>query len=59
MKTLLEYHYETRIEALSNDLDNGYAKRMVIIEMLANQYGWKHLCEAELINKHITNIYNA
>ena len=46
-KTLLEYHYELRIESLRDDPRVNYAKRLVAIEMLANMLGWKHTCSRE------------
>jgi hypothetical protein len=59
MKTLLEHYYNVKIEALSNDLDNGYAKKLVTIEMMANEVGWKYLCDKTYISKHYVNIYEA
>ena len=59
MKTLLEHHYETRIDALRHDLDCSYGKRMIIIEMLALEKGWKFLCDTELIQHKMANIYSA
>lgn len=59
MKTLLEHHYETRIDALAHDLDCSYGKRMVAIELLALEKGWKHLCDSEAINYRMKSIYNA
>lgn len=44
-RTLLEYYYALRIAALATDEDLSYGQRMVVIELLANQYGWKHLCD--------------
>lgn len=59
MKTLREHHYETRIAALQHDLDCSYGKRMVAIELLALEKGWKHLCDSETINYKMENIYHA
>lgn len=59
MKTLLEHHYEARIDALAHDLDCSYGKRMVVIELLALEKGWEHLCDKETIIYKMENIYHA
>ena len=59
MKTLLEHYYNIKIEALSNDLDNGYAKKLVTIEMMANEVGLTFLCDSTYVSKHYVNIYEA
>lgn len=58
-KTLLEHHYELRIESLKDDPNVNYGKRLVIIEMLANEFSWKHMIEREAIEAKAVNIYNA
>lgn len=58
-KTLLEHHYTLRIEALKDDPRVNYAKRIVAVELMAAEYGWKHLCSIESINCKVENIYNA
>jgi hypothetical protein len=42
-KTLLEHHYELRLEALRDD----------------PEHGWKWLCDYETINIKMQNIYTA
>jgi hypothetical protein len=58
-KTLLEHHYELRIESLRDDSNINYAKRLVAVERLATEHGWKHLCERECIDIKLQNIYTA
>lgn len=58
-KTLLEHHYELRIESLRDDPRVNYQKRLVIVELLAKEHGWKHLCERECIDVKMQNIYTA
>jgi hypothetical protein len=43
-KTLLEHHYELRIE---------------MIRLIAKEHGWKHQCEREYIDIKMQNIYTA
>lgn len=59
MKTLREHHYETRIAALQHDLDCSYGKRMVAIELLALEKGWKYLCDKETILYKMQEICHA
>jgi hypothetical protein len=58
-KTLLEHHYELRIEALKDDPRFNYSKRLVTVELLATELGWRHLCDREYITYRLQNIYNA
>ncbi len=58
-KTLLEHHYELRIEALRDDPRVNYAKRIVVVELMAVQLGWKHLCTHEAITNRMEDIYHA
>jgi hypothetical protein len=58
-KTLLEHHYELRIELLRDDSIADYAKRIAVVERLATEHGWKHLCEGECIDINLHNIYTA
>jgi hypothetical protein len=58
-KTLLEHHYELRIESLRDDPRVNCEKRLVTVELLAKELGWKHLCERECIDIKMQNIYTA
>lgn len=58
-KTLLEHHYELRIEALRDDPRVNYAKRMITVELMAGQLGWKHICPIEAILNRVEDIYSA
>jgi len=58
-KTLLEHHYELRIESLRDDPSVNFEKRLVTVELLAKEHGWKHLCERECIDIKMQNIYTA
>jgi hypothetical protein len=58
-KTLLEHHYELRIESLCDDARINCAKRLVTVELLAKEHGWKHVCGRECIDIKMTNIYAA
>jgi hypothetical protein len=58
-KTLLEHHYELRIEALRDDPRVNYAKRLVAVERLAMNLGWKHMCDKEFIAIHMQDICSA
>ena len=58
-KTLLEHHYELRIELLRDDPNVNYGKRLVTVELLAKEHGWKHVCERECIDIKMQNIYTA
>jgi hypothetical protein len=58
-KTLLEHHYELRIESLRDDPAINYEKRLVTVELLAKEHGWKHLCERQCIDIKMQNIYTA
>jgi hypothetical protein len=58
-KTLLEYHCELRIEALRDDPRVDYPKRLVAVELLAQEHGWKHLCERKCIDVKMQDIYTA
>lgn len=58
-KTLLEHHYELRIESLKDDPRVNYAKRIVTVEMLAAEFGWKHMCSREYINYRVMDICGA
>jgi hypothetical protein len=56
-KTLLEHHYELRIESLRDDYSVDYAKCLVTVELLAKEHGWKHMCERKCIDIKMQNIY--
>ena len=56
-KTLLERHYELRIESLRDDSIVDYTKRLAVVERLATEHGWKHLCEGKCIDIKLQNIY--
>jgi hypothetical protein len=58
-KTLLEHHYELRIESLRDDPSVNYQKRIATVEYLAKEYGWKHLCERKYIDIKMQNICTA
>jgi hypothetical protein len=58
-KTLLEHHYELRIESLRDDPRVDYSKFLNTIEALAKENGWRHLCERECIDIKMQNIYTA
>ena len=58
-KTLLEHHYALRIESLRDDPIAGYAKRLAVVERLATEHGWKHLCEGKCIDINLQNISTA
>jgi hypothetical protein len=58
-KTLLEHHYELRIESLRDDPIADYAERLAIVERLATEHGWKHLCAGECIDNNLQNTYTA
>jgi len=58
-KTLLEHHYEFRIESLRDDPRVDYSKYLAAVELLAKEHGWKHLCERECIDIKTKNVYTA
>ena len=58
-KTLLEHHYELRIESLRDDPSVNYQKRLATVEYLAKEFGWKYLCERQCIDIKMQNIYTA
>jgi hypothetical protein len=58
-KTLLEHHYELRIESLRDDPSVNYDKRLVTVQLIAKEHGWTHLCEREYIDIKMQNIYTA
>ena len=58
-KTLREHHYQLMIEALQDDPRVNYAKRIVVVELMASTLGWKHLCPIEAILNRVEDIYNA
>jgi hypothetical protein len=58
-KTLLEHHSELRIESLRDDPSVNYEKRLVTVELIAKEHGWKHLCKREYIDIKMQNIYTA
>ena len=58
-KTLLEHHYELRIESLRDDPRVDCVTRLVTVESLAKELGWKHMCERECIDIRMQNIYAA
>ena len=58
-KTLLEHHYELRVESLRDDLRMNFRQRLVTVELLAKEHGWKHVCERECIDIRMQNIYTA
>jgi len=58
-KTLLEHHYELRIESLKDDSIADFAERLAVVERLATVHGWKHLCEGKCIDIKLQNIYAA
>ncbi|MBI5580349.1 MAG: hypothetical protein HY895_14445 [Deltaproteobacteria bacterium] len=58
-KTLLEHHYELRIGTLQDDPSVNHAKRLVTVELIAKEHGWKRLSELECIDIKTQNIYNA
>jgi len=55
-KTLLEHHYELRIESLRDDPRTDYSKFLTTVELLAKENGWRHLCERECIELKLQNI---
>jgi hypothetical protein len=58
-KTLLEHHYDLRIEALRDDPSVNVKQFLVTVEFLAEEHGWKHLCERECIDIKMNNIHTA
>jgi hypothetical protein len=58
-KTLLEHHYELRIESLRDDPRVDYSKFLITIEALAKENGWRHLCERKCIDIKMQDIYTA
>jgi len=58
-KTLLEHHYELRVESLRDDPRMHFRQRLVTVELLAKEHGWKHVCERECIDIRMQNIYTA
>ena len=58
-KTLLELHYQLRIESLQDDPSVNYSKYLATVECLAKEYGWMHLCEREGIDIKMKDIYTA
>jgi hypothetical protein len=58
-KTLLEHHYELRIESLRDDPRINCSKQLVTVELLAKEHGWKHMCGRECIDIKMQNIYTA
>lgn len=58
-KTLLEHHYELRVESLRDDPRMNFRQRLVTVELLAKEHGWKHVCERECIDIRMQNIYTA
>lgn len=58
-KTLLEHHYNLRIASLADNPRINYARRLVIVEMMANEHGWKYVCPLEAILNRVNNIYTA
>ena len=58
-KTLLEHHYEFRIESLRDDSIADYAERLGVVERLATEFGWKHLCEGECIDINLQSSFTA
>jgi hypothetical protein len=49
-KTLLEYHYQLRIESLKDDATINFAERFLAVERLAKEHGWRHVCDQECID---------
>ena len=47
------------IEALQDDPRIDYARRIVTVELLAAELGWKHECSREYIDIRFQNIYRA
>jgi hypothetical protein len=58
-KTLLEHHYELRIESLRDDPSVNYSKYPATVELLAKEHSWKHLCERECFDIKMHDIYTA
>lgn len=58
-KTLLEHHYHYRIAALADDLTDRCARRLVVVETMAKELGWRHVCAAEAIEIKTQNIFTA
>ncbi len=56
-KTLLEHHYELRIESLRDDPSVNCSKYLATVESLAKEHGWKHVCERECIDIKMQNIF--
>jgi hypothetical protein len=56
-KTLLEHHYELRIDSLRDDPRVNYSQYLSAVEFLAKQHGWKHLCERECIDIKMLDVY--
>ncbi len=48
-KTLFEHHRALRLETLRDRPAENYKKSLAIIELLAREHGWTHLCERECI----------
>jgi hypothetical protein len=36
-----------------------FRQRLVTVELLAKEHGWKHVCERECIDIRMQNIYTA
>ena len=45
--------------SLRDDPGINYEKRLVTVELLAKEHGWKHLCERQCIDIKMQNIYTA
>lgn len=58
-KTLLEHHYALRIETLRDDPTVSFERCIAVIESLASEHGWTHLCERECIDIRTKDIYTA
>jgi hypothetical protein len=46
---LLVWHSKFMIGALSDDLNVNYSKRIVMVELMALEHGWRHLVTEEQI----------
>lgn len=59
MKTLLELHYELRIEVLRDDPGSHALERLRTVEAMAKEYGWKYLCDKNTVAFKATNVLKA
>jgi hypothetical protein len=52
-KTLRELHHELMINALFDDLNINYSRKIVAVEMMANEFGWDCLASRASLGENI------